>query len=203
MHSDKLHIVLMGDSIFDNRTYTGGGPAVIDQVSDLLAGSGRATLLAVDGHCVTDLGEQLPRLPDDATHIVVSAGGNDALLNDGVLSERVGSVAEAALRIGDIADQFETQYRDAVREIVKVNAAVTVCTIYNGAFDDPAWQRAVTATLRVFNEAIFRVANELGLRVIDLRDVCNQGEDYANPIEPSSTGGLKIARAIVDVVTGN
>ena len=203
MHSYKLHIVLMGDSIFDNRTYTGGGPAVIDQVNELLSGSGRATLLAVDGHCASDLGEQLPRLPKDATHVVVSAGGNDALLNDGVLSERVGSVTEAALRIGDIADQFETQYRDAASEIVNVNAAVTVCTIYNGAFPDPTWQNAVTATLRVFNEAIFRAANELGLGVIDLRDICNKPEDYANPIEPSSVGGAKIARAIVEVVGGS
>ena len=202
MTTDRLHIVLMGDSIFDNRTYTGGGPAVIDQVNEQLCGSGRATLLAIDGHCAGDLAEQLPRLPDDTTHIVVSAGGNDALLNDGVLSERVGSVVEAALRIGDIANQFETQYRDAVREIVNVNPAVTVCTIYNGAFPDPTWQKAVTATLRVFNEAIFRVANELGLPVIDLRDVCNQPKDYANPIEPSSVGGAKIARAIVDMVAG-
>jgi hypothetical protein len=33
--------------------------------------------------------------------------------------------------------------------------------------------------------------------VIDLRLVCTEPADYANPIEPSSGGGEKIARAIV------
>jgi hypothetical protein len=39
------------------------------------------------------------------------------------------------------------------------------------------------------------------LPVIDLRSICNRPEDYANPIEPSSIGGEKIARAIVALVT--
>jgi hypothetical protein len=34
-----------------------------------------------------------------------------------------------------------------------------------------------------------------------LRFVCSSAADYANPIEPSSAGGAKIARAIVDLVS--
>src|SRR5689334_15048595 len=34
------------------------------------------------------------------------------------------------------------------------------------------------------------------IRRIDLRLVCARAEDYASPIEPSATGGQKIARAI-------
>jgi hypothetical protein len=36
----SIHIVLMGDSTFDNRAYTSGGPAVIDQVAELLGSAG-------------------------------------------------------------------------------------------------------------------------------------------------------------------
>jgi hypothetical protein len=36
--------------------------------------------------------------------------------------------------------------------------------------------------------------------VIELRAVCSRPEDYANPIEPSSAGGEKIARAIARLV---
>jgi hypothetical protein len=43
---------------------------------------------------------------------------------------------------------------------------------------------------------ILRVALDHGLGIIDLRSVCDQPTDYANPIEPSSAGGAKIARAI-------
>lgn len=37
--------------------------------------------------------------------------------------------------------------------------------------------------------------------MIELRALCTRPEDYANPIEPSSIGGEKIARAIARVVT--
>jgi len=50
-------------------------------------------------------------------------------------------------------------------------------------------------------EGFLGVALEKGLPVIELRAVCARPEDYANPIEPSSVGGEKIARAIVRLVT--
>ena len=48
-----------------------------------------------------------------------------------------------------------------------------------------------------FNDVILRVAFESKLQVIDLRLVCTEPADYANPIEPSSLGGEKIARAMM------
>ena len=73
------HVVLLGDSIFDNARYVPGRPAVIEQVRQALPGGWRASLLAVDGHVTGDVAGQLRGLPADATHLVVSAGGNDAL----------------------------------------------------------------------------------------------------------------------------
>jgi hypothetical protein len=43
------HVVLLGDSILDNAAYTGGRPAVIDHLQDLLGIGWKASLLAVDG----------------------------------------------------------------------------------------------------------------------------------------------------------
>ena len=73
------HIVLLGDSIFDNATYVKGGPAVIQQLQAKLPDGWNATLCAVDGSMVQDVQGQLSRLPKDATHLVLSAGGNNAL----------------------------------------------------------------------------------------------------------------------------
>ena len=56
--------------------------------------------------------------------------------------------------------------------------------------------------LAVFNDVVVRTAAAHGLDVIDLRAVCDQPQDYANPIEPSAIGGAKIARAIAGIVTG-
>lgn len=52
----------------------------------------------------------------------------------------------------------------------------------------------------MFNDVILRVAFDQGLSVIELRLICNEPGDYANPIEPSGPGGLKIARAIAQAV---
>jgi len=37
--------------------------------------------------------------------------------------------------------------------------------------------------------------------VVELRLVCSEPADYANPIEPSVRGGAKIARAVARAVT--
>jgi hypothetical protein len=57
-------------------------------------------------------------------------------------------------------------------------------------------QRLAVAGLTIFNDAIARQAFARGLPLIDLRLVCNEDADYANPIEPSSHGGDKIVRAV-------
>jgi hypothetical protein len=67
----------------------------------------------------------------------------------------------------------------------------------NSAYIGDAQQAALArVALMMFNDVILRVAFERGLRVIDLRFVCTEAADYANPIEPSDRGGRKIARAI-------
>jgi hypothetical protein len=72
-----------------------------------------------------------------------------------------------------------------------------VCTIYNGNLEQDLAE-AAKAAVAVFNDKIYAAANEKNVRVIELRSICKQPEDYANPIEPSGLGGEKIARAIVD-----
>ena len=53
----------------------------------------------------------------------------------------------------------------------------------------------------VLNDCITRAAFARGLPLVDLRLICDQDEDYANPIEPSVRGGEKIAAAIAALVT--
>jgi len=61
-------------------------------------------------------------------------------------------------------------------------------------------QTRVRFGLALFNDAILRTAVDLGLDVLELRSICTEPEDYANPIEPSGQGGLKIARAVSRLV---
>jgi hypothetical protein len=196
------HLVLLGDSIFDNAAYTKGGPDVLTQVRALLPKPWKASLLAIDGSTTNDLPTQLGHLPKDATHIVLSVGGNDALMQLEVLDKPVSVVAEALGALAEIVADFEVHYRVAVAACMATRASLAVCTIYNGCFDDLSFQRMASTTLMLFNDTIIRVAAECGVPVIELRSICTQQADYANPIEPSSVGGEKIARVIVGLVTG-
>ena len=197
------HIVLLGDSILDNGRYTSGGPDVISQVRRLLPKNWNATLLAIDGSTTEAIPSQLERVPADASHLVLSVGGNDALMKLDILHMPAASSAEVLMLFADIAGDFEKAYRSAVEACQKLGLHLALCTIYNGCFPDPDYQRAVSTALMVFNDVIMRVGIESCLSIIDLRFVCLSAADYANPIEPSSVGGAKIARAIVNLVMNN
>jgi hypothetical protein len=197
------HVVLIGDSILDNAAYTHGGPDVVSQVRALLPSDWKATLLAVDGSTTDHVAGQLTRLPKDATHLVLSIGGNNALMHVGVLEHPASLISNAIETLATVAADFERRYRAAVAVCLETRLPVAICTIYNGWFEDRSFQRLASTVLTVFNDVIIRVAVEHALPVIDLRSVCSVREDYANPIEPSSIGGAKIAQIIVGLVSGS
>jgi hypothetical protein len=199
MGPTATHVVLLGDSTFDNGAYTGAEPDVVTHLRNVLPGGWDATLCAVDGATTADLAAQLPGIPPNGSHVVVSVGGNDALLNSDLLSLHVDSSAEALRILAERAARFEASYRAALRAVVELNFKTYVCTIYNGALD--AAQAALARTaLAIFNDAIVRTAIDLRVDVLELRSVCTRPEDYANPIEPSGPGGRKIALAIARMV---
>jgi hypothetical protein len=190
------HIVLLGDSIFDNRSYVGAQPDVVTHLRALLPEGVLATLLAVDGATTHSMARQRAEIPGDATHVVVSVGGNDALGHSDLLRAPAMFTADPLRFLGERIDRFEADYRSAVQPVLGLGLPATVCTIYNGALRDPDEAARARVALMLFNDVIVRVAVEHHASVIDLRLVCNESTDYANPIEPSGPGGLKIARAI-------
>ena len=191
-----MHLVLLGDSIFDNAAYTRGEPDVVSHLRDLLPRSATATLLAVDGAVIANVAAQLRRVPDDATHLVISAGGNDALANSDLLALPVKSTTEALELFRRRSEAFEREYAAMVDAALRHRKPLTLCTIYNGNLGGEEGRIARIALL-LFNDAILRTAFARALPVVELRLVCTEPADYANPIEPSGRGGRKIAQAIV------
>ncbi|MCB4825353.1 SGNH/GDSL hydrolase family protein [Roseicella aerolata] len=198
------HVVLLGDSVFDNGAYVAPRePDVVQQLRDALPGGWRASLAAVDGAVTGSVPGQLGRLPPDATHLVVSVGGNDALQRQDVLERRVRSVAEALVELGDVRDAFARDYRVMLDAVLGRGLPTAVCTIYDPRFPDPMLQRVAVAALAMFNDVITREAFRRRLPLVDLRLVCSDDEHYANPIEPSARGGARIAAGIAELVTGH
>lgn len=198
------HVVLLGDSVFDNGAYVRKGePDVASQVQAKLPKGWRASLSAVDGAVISSIERQLVRLPKDATQLILSVGGNDALGSSGILRESARSVAEVMTRIADVRDAFCRSYRKMLDLLAEYRLPTAVCTIYDARFPDPQEQRRVVTALSIFNDVITREAFSRKLNLIDLRLICSEHDDYANPIEPSAKGGDKIAAAIVQVAAGN
>jgi hypothetical protein len=194
------HIVLLGDSIFDNAAYVSSGPSVIDQLRRKLPDDWQASLLAVDGHITRNVLTQLDDLPANATHLFVSTGGNDALGMSHILYEPAQSVAEVLNRFNNIQREFWRDYCDMLRKVLGYNRPTAVCTIYDSV---PGLDLSAFTALSVFNDVILREAFKAKIPVIDLRLICNEPTDYSDisSIEPSVRGGDKITKAIIDVLT--
>ncbi len=112
------HIVLLGDSVFDNAAYVASKQEVIARLRHHLPVEWSVTLKAQDGAVAEDVRRQIDRLPRDASHLIVSAGGNDALRNLNVLGEKVGSVAEALNRLAGIQDRFRQHYKEMLAHVL-------------------------------------------------------------------------------------
>lgn len=194
------HVVLLGDSIFDNARYVPDRPPVIEQLRRALPQGWRATLLAVDGHQTADVDEQVFGMSADATHLFVSVGGNDALAASGVLREAAATVGDALALLAEVAAGFRDEYQVMLKAVLRAGKPTAVCTVYDSIPDLP--QPEVTA-LALFNDVILRSAFLAGIPVIDLRLVCTSRDDYSplSPIEPSFLGGAKIARTLAEVAT--
>jgi hypothetical protein len=194
------HIALLGDSVFDNIAYTLGAPDVVAQLTAALPAGWRASLSAVDGSTATDIERQLVSLPAGVSHLVLSVGGNNALLVADILDTPVASTAEAFRLMAEVREKFEEEYSSAVDACLRLGLPLTVCTIYHGNFPEADFNRRARIALAVFNDVIVQTALARSLDVIDLRAVCTVPADFANPIEPSAIGGEKIARTVARTV---
>ncbi|EAZ94179.1 SGNH/GDSL hydrolase family protein [Crocosphaera chwakensis] len=195
------HIILVGDSIFDNAAYVGeNNPDVITQLQNVLPETWQGTLNAVDGHKVEDINSQLGKLPKDATHLILSVGGNDSLSSINILDEKVDSSAQVFDQLAKLREEFEQQYQELLKTILGFHLSTTICTIYNPNFADKMLQKRSMTALTIFNDVILTQGFKLGLPIIDLRLVFNESQDYANPIEPSMQGGQKLVNVILNVI---
>jgi hypothetical protein len=190
------HVVLLGDSIFDNALYVPRRPPVIEQLRARLIRGGRATLLAVDGAVTTSVARQLVRLPGDASHLVISVGGNDALGYSHLLADVSSTAAQGFGRLAAAQEEFRRDYQEMLRSVLEEHKPTILCTVYDAIPGLPP--EAVTA-LSAFNDVILREAFRHGLPALDLRLVCDEASDYSelSPIEPSEKGGAKIVQGIV------
>ena len=190
------HIVLLGNSIFANAAYVDGGADVVSSSAIAFPSAPAPRSAPSDGSVASGVRLQLQIAPEDATHFVVSAGGNDALHHANLIGDKVSSVGEAMEKLAAVRDYFAQDYGTMLDDVVARGVPVAVCTIYDARFPDAKQRRLAALGLTIFNDCITREAAARGLALIDLRLILTADGDLANPIEPSVAGGAKIAGAI-------
>jgi lysophospholipase L1-like esterase len=195
------HVILLGDSVFDNGPYTGGAPDVPSRLAETLPNEWHVTNAAVDGARIAEVAHQLAGVDLDAsaagepTHLLVSVGGNDALAVSEVLAAEVFTVGEALQRMRKVVRVFREDYRRMLQHLAMRGLPTALCTIYEPRFADRLTQQMAVAGLAHFNDAIQREAHARGLPLLDLRLICTTDEDFVLEIEPSAVGGTRIAAA--------
>lgn len=196
---NQPHIVLLGDSIFDNEKYVPDGLPVIRHLRQIIPPEWQATLVAVDGDETRHVITRTKNIPESATHLIVSIGGNDAISYLPIFASRVSTIGEALLQLGEIRNKFCADYRAMLRHVLGFNLPVALCTIHALVPDLGIGEKTALA---LFNEIILQEAFQANLPVIDLRLICNEETDYSevSPIEPSHAGGQKIACAIYSLM---
>jgi hypothetical protein len=147
----------------------------------------------------------------------VSVGGNDALRHLDVFTSPVKTVGDALLVLSDLRRRFEQEYARMLHQAISMHFLIAVCTICYPRFrttgnsrmhdlmlelgnTDELQDKGIGA-LAMYNDIITKVAFHAGVPVLDLRILCDEDDDFANPIEPSEKGGEKIARLICHITT--
>jgi lysophospholipase L1-like esterase len=196
------HIVLLGDSIFDNASYVPTGTEVEAQLRSRLGEQYQVQLLARDGSVLEDMAAQVACLGDfvqASNRLVVSCGGNDVLGLVGHLHSPVRSALNATELLASWQTRFQSNYQRMLDLVLSKEIPTAVSTIYDAM---PGLAPGVRAMLALFNDVILREAAVRRLPVLDLRLVCTEATDYSSSslIEPSANGSRKIAAAIEELV---
>lgn len=201
-----IHVVLVGDSTLDNGrylNYANGELSVEKQLSKRCEDEGwHMTVLAQDGSMLEDvLVNQMRLIPDNATHIVMSASGNDllALLNEMVQANFTAASMYRAIvtGLGQVADR----YKDLAQALKSLGCHLACCTVYRPNFNHMFFKTLATCSLGLHNSRLKQISVDLDCSVIDLANMFDSKEDFANPLELSTRGGSKFVQNIVTFVS--
>ena len=203
-------IILLGDSIIDNKTYVQQHEySVLEHLQNI--SKNEFLQLAHDGDTtVTVLERQLQSQEiAKSSHLVLSIGGNDLLQNISLLHE--GPIENINKAFADVHKQIfkslEQRFETIVEKLSSHRANLLLCTVYEGDLGRTDEFRDVLDSSKImvssFNDTVYKTASMYNADVLELRHIFTTPEDYANPIEPSHIGGKKLAKGIIDWVNND
>lgn len=189
VNNDKTYI-LLGDSIIKNNSYVKNGKAVEDILNEKTNGNIRC--YAKDDSTIVDVYNQLDSIPKNmnkqTTSIFLSVGGNNILQN----------YADKDISVKDIRilDPIFNAYKILVKSIqTKMNdSKLVLLDIYYPTNIKFSQYKPV---LEEWNKLISDFASTNNLPLIKISNILIEATDFTLNIEPSESGGEKIANNIL------
>ncbi len=176
MKSNKK-LILIGDSIFQNKNYVDKGESIEDILQD------KAFVLAKDNAKIVDIYSQINKINEDqnikTNIIVVSAGGNDL----DYLYKDLGNI--------DSLETIFTNYKKLIMDIdKKTKPQIVLSTIYYPTNKEykPYWP-----VLEMWNKEVMKFAKENNFKIFHLHKYITKPNHFIEKIEPSKKGGKIIA----------
>ena len=176
-------VICAGDSILNNTIYVPPGKSVVDYIR-LNSGSNKDIInISRDGDIITDVYNQMRQIPnvESTMTIILSVGGNDLL--------------EYEL--------IEKAYINYI-ELIKYIKQTYKCKLYvlNLYYPMDESMKKFHETISKWNTLLKEIPKKekIEINIIDISKIITEPSDLVNKIEPSVTGGLKIANKIIKMV---
>jgi hypothetical protein len=186
--------VLMGDSILKNNAYVSDGKSVESLVIER---NNQTYSFAEDHSTISDIFIQVNKLPiklnNPNTYIFLSAGGNNILAHYVDKNEDVTDTSVLKSMFG--------AYKNLIKSIQSrlPEAKIILLDIY---YPNNLQYKQFHSIIKEWNNMVYDFAknpkNNI-YSVIRISDYLTQNEDFSFGIEPSSSGGKKIADLILSL----
>jgi hypothetical protein len=191
-NSSKQTIVLLGDSILKNNSYTSNGKSVQELLEERT--KGKTYCFAMDDSKINDVYNQIGNIPENLntpyTTIFLSIGGNN------ILAKYKENITDN--NTNDLNSIFKS-YLHLVQSIQsKMNKTkIILLDIY---YPNDSKYKSFHHLINEWNEMIYEYAanskNNID-GVLRISSIIRKPEDFSQEIEPSDRGGEKIVDAIL------
>ena len=182
---NKKTIILLGDSVFNNNSYVEKGKAVNELLQKTADETTTIVCLARNDSTINNVYQQLENvtidLNDKLTTVFLSVGGND-IIN---------------LKQKNVEDTFE-KYKTLIKAITTKlpNVKLVLLNIYY-----PATTSNYDSLIDKWNTNLDLEyeSNNKNIYILNLANLLKDPSDFVFDIEPSITGGEKIAHKILNI----
>ena len=188
--STNTVMVLLGDSILKNESYVKNGLSVSEYLKSKITST---YVYALNDSTIVDVYHQLGQIPLDYNHpncsIFLSVGGNDILSNH---IENIESLRPIFIAYTKLIRSIQAKMDKSKLFLVniyypsglKYSPYIPILAEWNKMIDDYAY------------ESTNNIAG-----VVRLNELLKEKSDFTHEIEPSESGGLKVAEAILKSIS--